>query len=480
MSELAPRILKHGVGDRQFVSTLYYGQQNVETLRSMAPGSVQCVITSPPYWGLRDYGTAAWEGGDPTCEHGIRTWDGPKQTQGAQSGHASKADTIRPTDCVCGARRTDFQIGLEETPEAYVASMVGVFREVWRVLRDDGTLWLNLGDSYASQGGRSEQGSTSQRLGRSNVGAQTKSAGTKPPPGLKAKDLVGIPWRVALALQADGWYLRSDIIWAKGNPMPESVTDRPTRSHEYLFLLTKNSRYFYDADAIQEPQVFGDSDRQKKRRPEMWREQRDAHKGLKVWETDSLKTDGWPCGSPSDGYRNKRSVWQVNPKPYKGAHFATMPPKLIEPCLRAGTSEKGCCPFCGAPWEREVETSGGRDWRQDKMVDVGIPGAVSGDGSNKRGRMKGNLRDTKTRMIKGWAPTCNCDPHDPVPCVVLDPFSGSGTTGYVANREGRNFVGLDLNPEYLPLAEERITGMPPLAAPDPVSLVDILFGASDE
>lgn len=327
------------------------------------------MVTSPPYWGLRDYG------------------------------HPD-------------------QIGLETTPTEYVAHMVAVFREIHRVLRDDGTVWLNLGDSYTAggMGGHQKSDTFHGHEGKRDLGKQKK-----PPPGMKPKNLVGIPWRVAFALQDDGWYLRQDIIWAKGNPMPEPVTDRCTRSHEYLFMLTKQPRYYYDCDAIREPQVFGEKDRNKKRFPEDWKKRKETHGsvngGYQAWEkAGANKNDGWTCGSPKDGLRNKRSVWHINPKPFRGAHFATMPPGLVEPCVLAGTSEAGCCPTCLSPWRRVIETSGGRDWRKD----------------------------------------CQCDPLPPIPCTVLDPFGGSGTVGMVAQWNGRNSVLCELNQDYANLIYQRI------------------------
>jgi DNA modification methylase len=248
--------------------------------------SVQTVITSPPYWGLRDYGN-------------------------------------------------DGQIGLEQKPDEYVAQMVNVFREVWRVLRDDGTLWLNLGDSYA-QGkmGRDDSGDNGRFGGQRLTPKQRKA-----PDGFKPKDLVGIPWRVAFALQADGWYLRQDIIWAKPNPMPESVKDRCTKSHEYLFLLTKCYKYFFDNEAIKEPSVsnvgnakirfggnkYGDSN-----------DPKHATKSGNVWEPTET--------------RNKRDVWNIPTKPFKGAHFAVMPEALVEPCILAGSRENDLIldPFAGS------------------------------------------------------------------------------------------------------------------------------------
>jgi DNA modification methylase len=323
--------------------------------------SVQCVVTSPPYWGLRDYGTARWEGGTADCNHtGIRRNHG-EEKQGTNGGSARDGQVSR--DCrLCGARRIDTQIGLESTPEAYVAEMVAVFREVWRVLRKDGTVFLNLGDSYA--------GSWSGNSMRPNGGSQRPGGpGFQPldervparsgivPAGLKPKDLVGIPWRVAFALQADGWYLRSDIIWSKPNPMPESVTDRPTKAHEYVFLLTKSEKYFYDGDAIREP-----------------------HKvSLDVCSWDDRKAAGATSGNVAFGQRvvhgndvshdlgnlagrNRRSVWEVATEPYAGAHFATFPRKLIEPMILAGSrlGDIVLDPFCGSGTTQLVARELGR------------------------------------------------------------------------------------------------------------------------
>lgn len=331
-------------------------------LRTLPDASVHCCVTSPPYWGLRDYGHAG-------------------------------------------------QIGLESTPEAYVARMVEVFREVRRVLRDDGTLWINLGDSYAGSWGNQGRKETrgSQRpingpmMQRLKVGKvhheeccldedcmcpagdgddiypdkKTRTGSwVNDHPTLKAKDLVGIPWRVAFALQADGWWLRQDIIWHKPNPMPESVRDRCTKAHEYVFLMTKSERYYYDAEAVSEPVacVRGPGNKKPLKGVEedgqKHRTRAGLHKAAERWRED---------GPPSS--RNRRSVWTVTTKPYSGAHFATMPPDLVEPCILAGCPEGG---------------------------------------------------------------------------TVLDPFAGSGTTLAVAAELGRNAVGCELNPEYIALAEQRI------------------------
>ena len=277
-----------------------------QRLAELPAGSARTCITSPPYFGLRDYGV-------------------------------------------------DGQIGLEETPEAYVAEMVSLFREVWRVLADDGTLWLNIGDSYASfRDGKATPDttrgdSTGTLVPKGN--AKNRMASTFQGTGIKHKDLIGIPWRVAFALQADGWYLRSDIIWHKPNPMPESVTDRPTKSHEYLFLLTKSPRYYYDHEAIKEPSVTG-----------AW----DAMPPIGgVKQTEGNENHTYSGNTPaSDGKRNKRDVWTINTKPFKGAHFAVMPEALVEPCVLAGSAEDDTVldPFTGSGTVAVVANRHGRNF----------------------------------------------------------------------------------------------------------------------
>lgn len=327
-------------------------------LRAMADAGVraQMCVTSPPYFGLRDYGHPG-------------------------------------------------QIGLEQTPEEYIAAMVEVFRCVRDVLADDGTLWLNVGDSYAAN--RSYQVESTKGGAKHGPGQSAGGKGSKVPDGLKPKDLIGIPWMLAFALRADGWYLRQDIIWSKPNPMPESVTDRCTKSHEYIFLLSKSPTYYCDMDAIKEPAAPASLDR--------WAQDVESQQGsdrvpgktngtMKAVggarsKRDSFKREdskraevipGQSAGthrqdreeSEYDLFtRNKRSVWTVSTKPYKGAHFATFPTDLIEPCILAGAPGGG---------------------------------------------------------------------------VVLDPFFGSGTTGQVAQALGRKFIGIELNPEYKPLQDERL------------------------
>jgi DNA modification methylase len=337
----------------------------IEGLRTLPDASVHCCVTSPPYWGLRDYGH-------------------------------------------------DGQIGLEATPEAYVARMVEVFREVRRVLREDGTCWVNLGDSYAGGGGfapdapcnvarREMIAEGDCKQGAFNLShrqhTRNKSGGIKPQGTIKSKDLVGIPWRVAFALQADGWWLRQDIIWHKPNPMPESVRDRCTKAHEYVFLLTKSERYYYDAEAVSEPVAVSTtarlsqpslplqagSDRVPGKTNGPMKAVGPRFGGNKFGDSDDPKhatKSGNVYQIPdANGRRNRRSVWTVTTKPYSGAHFATMPPDLVEPCILAGCPEGG---------------------------------------------------------------------------TVLDPFTGSGTTLAVAAELGRSGIGCELNPQYIQLAEQRI------------------------
>lgn len=330
---------------------LYQGDC-LQTLTTLDAGIVQTCVTSPPYYGLRDYGTARWEGGSAECDHVII------------SGPVTEKYGI----CRCGAIRIDSQIGLEQSPEAYVEKLVQVFREVRRVLKDDGTLWLNIGDSYNGSA-PNKSGQNGYNDGRTNRDKRFSNGGIK---DLKPKDLIGIPWMVAFALRADGaadykavqiidrainaiwdaydgtsvpdaalvaleklqeeyqqakgnsWYLRSEIIWHKPNPMPESVTDRPTKSHEQIFLLSRSAQYFYDADAIAEKtlQPFGQP------------KETGQHKTVMLGQTGG--TLGTNQGAET---RNKRTVWTVTTKPYSGAHFATFPPKLIEPCILAGSRE---------------------------------------------------------------------------------------------------------------------------------------------
>jgi DNA modification methylase len=435
-------------------------------LPTLEAGSVQTCCTSPPYWGLRDYGTGQWEGGDEDCEHRQEArkpadWSSSglqrnKKTPELSAGTIALVNHQQEPHYLdecgkCGARRIDQQLGLEETPGEYIANMVAVFREVWRVLRDDGTLWLNMGDCYSS-------GNSGQNVRDSNGGFQpglntmtqpnTKAnPGRRPIPGMKPKDLCMMPARVAMALQADGWYLRSDIIWHKPNPMPESVTDRPTKAHEYIFLLTKNGgnpliwrardtgEWSYKPD-LSEVILFKDAEHSTDSRIDRIKlgqksglntNRTDEQDEVPRWkgfdyfyDADSIKEPNQNGGATDSGYltdwslrpnngardgkglggyrmgsvengRNKRSVWTIATQPFSEAHFATFPEDLIKPCILAGSR-----------------------------------------------------------------------PGD----IVFDPFAGSGTVGQVALELGRRAILIELNPDYIELIRDRtwITpGFPNLA-----------------
>jgi DNA modification methylase len=334
----------------------------------------------------------------------------------------------------CSAIRQDAQLGLEPTPEEYVANMVAVFREVWRVLRDDGTLFLNLGDSYNGSGG----------AGGDYADGGLKEGQPKYPGrkigNLKPKDLVGIPWRLAFALQADGWYLRSDIIWSKPNPMPESVTDRPTKAHEYVFLLTKQARYYYDAEAVRED---GSGRIPGNKTPTERRNNGGIEHGAE--EHGFFESQQYPAN-----FRNRRTVWTIATQPYSGAHFATFPEALVEPCVKAGTSERGCCPVCGKGWRRVVEKE------KPPTADTRTPGRHTPTGNGKMsGAKTQEWINEHPPTTLGWLPACEHDAA-PIPCTVFDPFAGSGTVGVVAQKLGRSFTGLELSLDYIGLANERI------------------------
>lgn len=315
----------------------------IDTMKALAKQSIQTCVTSPPYYGLRDYGTATWEGGDSECDH-FQPLGGGSDKQKSNKG--SLAIGYGVVCAKCGARRIDAQLGLEATPDEYVANMVEVFRAVRRVLRDDGTVWLNLGDSYANSCPGSGGRSTKQD---SNVGSHFDSVKIDlKKSNLKPKDLCGIPWRVALALQADGWYLRQDIIWHKPNPMPESVRDRCTKAHEYVFLLSKRARYYYNRELIR--------DAAKPRNAGVMRAPKCSDARIYGTQNQTEKIYDEIKGA------NRRSVWTVPTTPYKGAHFATFPPDLIRPCILAGCPKGGTVldPFAGSGTTALVAIQNGR------------------------------------------------------------------------------------------------------------------------
>ena len=320
-----------------------------EIMRKWASQGVkaQTCITSPPYYGLRDYGTAKWEGGDSHCEHSISMptkWNDPKRgtVLRPEVGHRGGSSS----NChLCGAKRIDEQLGLEDTPDDYIKNMVEVFRCVWDVLEDDGTLWVNIGDSYCNSNGFARASPEYQREGRNNMPANDRKLDKLHATGLKTKDLIGIPWMLAFALRADGWYLRQDIIWSKPNAMPEPVQDRCTKSHEYVFLLSKSHKYYYDIEAIQEPAIYAGDDRGSR--------------------TDSRRgTEANSVSGKTGEFKNKRSVWTVTTKPYSGAHFAVFPTELIEPCILAGAPLGGIVldPFMGSGTTAQVAQDLGRQY----------------------------------------------------------------------------------------------------------------------
>jgi DNA modification methylase len=395
-----------------------------EVLATLPANSVHCVVTSPPYYGLRDYGTAQWAGGDAACDHqqpsGQRQDVGREQVDGFHgSSIVSELKTrqYRDTCGKCGATRVDRQIGLEATPDAYLAEMVAVFREVRRVMHHDAVAFINMGDSFAN------------------------------------KQLLMMPARLALALQADGWWLRSDIIWHKPNPMPESVTDRPTGAHEHVFLLAKSARYFYDADAVRETSITNDP-----RRP---------YTSMGAKRLDGRET--WHSGENRDGEdfssRSLRNVWTIATAPYSAAHFATFPPALGERCIRAGTSERGCCAACGAPWGREGTSHIEHTQRVHNHQKYGDDGQFQHAAANRH--RDGHIPGRKISTTTGWSPSCACD-ADIVPCTVLDPFAGAGTTLLVADRLQRDAIGIELSPDYTRMAMDRCRDDAPLfAEPSP-------------
>lgn len=337
-----------------------------DVLPRLAGLGARCCVTSPPYWGLRDYGTAKWGGGDTNCGHEIKRWSGQKDSAARQSRNVSAADRLdRPVCARCGARRVDQQLGLEQTPEEYVERLVSVFRLVWDCLSNDGTLWLNMGDSYAGtrhcDDALEDYGKKHGMGGAHKVCVSRRRDNVQIPrsdrlvPGLKSKDLVGVPWMVAFALRANGWFLRRDIIWHKPNPMPESVKDRPTIAHEYLFLLAKRERYYYDADAIKEP----DTGQDHRRRMLVGQPSLDPSGGVMTPHSGIRTTDG------RNGLgRNKRDVWTIASRPYTRAHFATYPPDLIKPCILAGSAPGDIVidPFLGSGTTAAVAQSLGRRW----------------------------------------------------------------------------------------------------------------------
>lgn len=475
----------------------------LDRLRELPAECVQMAITSPPYFGLRSYGTEpqVW-GGDHKCTH---DWDEPAtlhvqsggtgksglnrdgrseharaegqartverssvnahQKQGATSQRQGRSNVeaqrndYRSLGCfcrLCGAWKGE--LGLEPDFELYIDHLLEVFREVRRVLRDDGTFWLNIGDSYAGSGkGQNKDGQHNMKAGDKQMtskgtlvgglpviraSTQRRQAvnvdGIRPRSGLESlpnKSLMGIPWRVADAMQGDGWILRNAVVWNKTNPMPGSQMDRFTSSYEFMFLFAKRGRYFFDMEAVKEDAVGGHPSQNKARKlaDGTSRDRLDTHMGSSIpWDSEK---------------RTPRDVWSFPTAPYRDAHFATFPPRLVETPILAGSPEMGSCSACGAPWRRIVAV-----WYEN-------PGNRTTNGPRSL-ENRGFTAGFEERLVKktetlGFQPSCVClAPREPA--VVLDPFIGSGTTAVVALNLGRSCIGIELNPEYAQMARDRV------------------------
>jgi DNA modification methylase len=455
-----------------------------DVLRSLPERSVQCVATSPPYWALRRYGTPpqVWPDpdGTPLCDS--HEWGPPltKHLRGKAGQHATCGNTKREVAprkaeqgqfCQrCGAWLGE--LGSEPTPDLYLAHLVGVFGEVWRVLRDDGTLWVNLGDSYVANTGAG--GANALGTGHGRVDAAGAFGPDKRAAGIKPKNLALIPWRFAIAMQDAGWYVRSTVAWCKTAAMPESTRDRPTSAWEPVFLFTKSARYFYDQDAVRtalaassigrltqetfDQQTGGPKDYANGTNPSRSARKivNNLHEKLIRSEKWKARYEGWAERDKGIG-ANLRNYWVLGPEPLRDEHYAAFPTELVRRCIAAGSSERGQCPACGAPWRRQTE----RIKHPTRDVEAQRAAAAAATG-RQDGHVPGPSGMLDVVITRGWEQGCQCPPQPPVPCVVLDPFSGSGTTLIVAGRLGRDALGIELQPEYVAMAERRITRDAPL------------------
>ena len=487
--------------------------------------SVHCVVTSPPYFGLRNYELLGWSGGAKDCEHLPRPRDTHAETSTMTGGRPSNSNHMKegwPGGVCgrCGAKQVVAGIGQEATLQDYIDGIVSAFREIWRVLRPDGTVWLNMGDSYSGSwgnfGARSGKQRTrrKERYPRSAYDDPEHGFTGKPPTAsmdLAPKNLIGVPWRVAFALQSDGaadakamrvisdvvdtiwreydgetppdrvlavlerlhgeyaqakgnsWWLRRDIIWHKPNTTPESVKDRPVGAHEYIFLLAKAERYLYDHIAVRTPAKgpYNNTIESRRARATTIKSLPDAlHNGIrpptgnKKRKGHERKQEGWLDAGTKEEQQamgaSLRDVWTMPPASYKGPHYAAFPEELPRKCILAGTSERGVCGECGAPWTRVVQTHtenpGNRTPNGPKSKDNDLSHGYA-------------VRRESVHTTVGWKPTCDHD-ADVVPATVLDPFVGTGTTVAVAQQLGRRGIGIDLSERYLKLAVKRITAVP--------------------
>ena len=414
----------------------------IDKIKELDDNSIDCVVSSPPYFGLRDYGTASYDGGDPNCKHTIS--DGsfdPLKNKLIGRPYRTKDKK----NCVkCGAKRIDEQFGLETTYQEYIANTVKVFETFKPKLKDTATIWWNVGDSY------------NNKL-----------------ESLKEKDLMMIPNRVAIALQDAGWYIRSEIIWHKPNPMPESVTDRPTSAHEKIWLINKSKKYYYNADAIREPLASSSLARLSQDIKNQKGSTR-ANGGMKsngnmkaVFSEKNIKgnfskrgitrtTEGLNLKTQLEKInplgRNKRNVWTITTKPFKDAHFATFPKDLIEPCIKAGCPEKVCVE-CGTPYKKNYNRKRIRRDELDPSDYRYRPNKYKGAYEEING--KGDAGYQSSEFI-GFEKDCNCKTDKFESGVVLDPFGGSGTTGIVAKSLNRQAILIELNKDYINIVNKRI------------------------
>jgi DNA modification methylase len=399
----------------------------------LEPGSVQAICTSPPYLGLRSYQVP------PT--------DWPAVTYAPMPG---LPPVVVPAQTVC--------LGAEADPLAFVGHLVLVFRALRPALRDDASCWINLGDGYATTTGHAGASDKSTLATRPTA---RKTAGLvgcgnwrrEVPPGVAPKNLLGVPWRAAFALQADGWTLRSEIIWHKVAPMPESVTDRPTKAHEQVFLFSRSPRYFYDAESIAEDATYAGAT------------VRLGAKSLSRGQANGMGVAASGNGAAEfvtvAGRRNKRTVWSPPPAQFPGAHFATFPPELVRPMVRAGSSDRGACGVCGAPWRRCVERAKTGRGATASLHEDGLRAKSSARslGEKRQAYRALGLEHPPAPVTTGWAPSC-AHTESVVPCLILDPFCGSGTTLAVAREEGRAWIGIDADPRAVRWTQERLARIP--------------------
>jgi DNA modification methylase len=493
------------------VTTIYQGDA-LDVLRTLESESIQCVITSPPYYSLRAYGTdpKVW-GGDP--EHAHEWGDASQLTVGGKRGDTkvrwqhtgtgvSGHERLAPASaCPCGAWRGE--LGSEPTPALFIEHLVMIFDEVKRVLRPDGTCWVNLGDSYAGSGkgptGHNGIGDQGQRQGFVNGnaaaamhvrrgfggGEQSTSGAHGRTAGIPAKNLLLIPERFSIAMQDAGWIVRSRVAWCKTSAMPESVRDRPTSAWEHIFMFSRSPRYYYDAEAVRQPHAeetlrsFGIP------KPNSRAYGHAAHQD----GSGQVAAGGYGATQQKHGQgriinpagANLRNFWLLGPEPSSLNHYAAFPTEIPKRCILAGTSERGACPACGSPWVR----ISGRDVEPLHVDASSLDRYGTGDHGvhRKVGGQYQKWLDAHPKRTLDWQPSCPCPPADPVPCVVLDPFAGTFTTCLVADRLGRDSIGIDLSPAYCEIGRKRIESDAPLMAEPVVVETPVqvaLFGPGEE